>query len=139
MIILDTNVISEMSRSTAHAGLVAWASLRSEDELYLCAPVIAELYFGAQRFVYRNNSRTLLDTITALVNKSFQDRILPFDESSAKIAGEMRAYRESIGRPVFPVDMSIAGICRSHNATLATRNIRDFEGLDLKLVNPFEG
>jgi toxin FitB len=64
--------------------------------------------------------------------------MLHFDVTAALQHGELRAVREAVGRPVGAIDGMIAAICLVHGATLATRNTRDFEGLDLKLVNPFE-
>jgi predicted nucleic acid-binding protein len=68
----------------------------------------------------------------------FRNRILDFDADAPVIAGTLRARRESTGRPFSIVDSMIAAICLINGATLATRNVRDFDGLDLKLVNPFE-
>lgn len=73
-----------------------------------------------------------------LLKDEFQNRILDFVHPAPVLAGTMRAQRESAGRPLSVVDVMIAAICMAHDATLATRNMRDFDGLDLKLVNPFE-
>ena len=73
-----------------------------------------------------------------MINAEFRGRILPNDVASALKYGEIFARREAVGRPIGPMDAMIAAICLVHGATLATRNTRDFEGLDLKLVNPFE-
>jgi predicted nucleic acid-binding protein len=73
-----------------------------------------------------------------LVKGQFRDRIAGWDLETAMATGRLRAKRESIGRPISVQDAMIAAICLANGATLATRNTRDFEGLDLKLVNPFE-
>ena len=103
-----------------------------------CIPVIAELAFGARRILLRNKSSRFLVALDDLISVEFRSRILPNDVASALKYGEIFARREAAGRPMGPMDAMIAAICLVHDATLATRNIRDFDGLDLKLVNPFE-
>jgi toxin FitB len=73
-----------------------------------------------------------------MISKTYLGRILPGTLQSSRVAGRFKAIRESTGRPVSSFDMYIAGIAAANNATLATRNVRDFDGLDLKLINPFE-
>lgn len=74
----------------------------------------------------------------SIVDVEFAGRILPFDTVAAQTYGRLRAQRERRGRPIKDMDAMIAAICLVHGATLSTRNVRDFDGLDLKLVNPFE-
>ena len=73
-----------------------------------------------------------------MLQGSYRAKILPCDQASALKFGEVVALREAAGRPIGPMDAMIAAICLVHGAMLATRNVRDFDGLDLKLVNPFE-
>ncbi|QRM43269.1 type II toxin-antitoxin system VapC family toxin [Rhizobium sp. BG4] len=137
MIVLDTNVISEIARPASNAKVLAWAAAQSEDHLYLCDVVLMEQSYGAERIWLRDKSpryREVLDRLLVV----YGGRILAFDRHTAVETGRLRARREAIGRPVSLQDAMIAAICLSHGATLATRNIKDFEGLDLKLVNPFE-
>ena len=138
MIILDTNVISELTKDQIDPSVTAWSQHADWEEKYLCAPVIAELQFGAVRFKARTGSNSHGHTLDRLLAGPFLGKILPMDTRAAMFAGQFRAHRENAGRPVKPMDMAIAGIAAANNATLATRNVRDFEGLDLKLVNPFE-
>jgi toxin FitB len=95
--------------------------------------------YGAERFHRKTGSAKLIDATEDLVNKRFAGAILPLDAASAALSGRIRASRESAGHAITVQDAQIAAICLHHGATLATRNTKDFEGLDLKLVNPFEG
>ena len=96
-----------------------------------------EQTYGAERFFSRTRSGRHLRTLERLTS-DFRNRILVFDNSAASLAGKLCARRDDMGRPLNALDAMIAAICLVHGAALATRNVRDFEGLDLKLVNPFE-
>lgn len=139
MIVLDTNVISEADRPNAHPNLRPWFDSYNILELYLCAPVVSEMAFGGFRVFERDGSRRYLDVLDRYVQSTFASRILPFDTSIAMLHGKLRQHLERTGRSISIQDTQIAAICLANNATLATRNTRDFEGLGLKFVNPFEG
>jgi predicted nucleic acid-binding protein len=138
MIVLDTNIISEPDKPAPDALVLAWLNRQHEPLLYLTIPTIAELTFGGQRIFVRSGSSKFLERVRQIVEVEFAGRILPFDLRSTDTYGLVRAKREKAGRPISQIDAMIAAICLVHGATLATRNVRDFEGLDLKLVNPFE-
>lgn len=138
MIVLDTNVISEIQLRRPDAKVVAWLSQQDQAELFLCAPVVAELSYGGHRILLRDRNSGHLDALSILVNQQFRNRILAGDVASAIKFGEVVAARNAVGRPIGPMDAMIAAICLVNGATLATRNVRDFDGLDLRLVNPFE-
>ena len=138
MIVLDTNVISELGRSPSSTAVKDWFSVQELDDLYLCTPVISEIAFGADRVFLRDNSRKYQQQLDTLLNETYAGRILPFELDAALENGRLRSVREAAGRPIGLGDAQIAAICLVHGATLATRNVRDFDGLGLKLVNPFE-
>lgn len=138
MIVLDTNVISEVRLQRPNANAVAWLARQDPAELFLCIPVVAELSYGGYRILQRDKHMGHLDALSVLIGQQFRNKILPNDVVSAIKFGEIMARRMAAGRPIGPMDAMIAAICLSHDATLATRNIRDFDGLDLRLVNPFE-
>ncbi|TGP24368.1 MULTISPECIES: type II toxin-antitoxin system VapC family toxin [unclassified Mesorhizobium] len=138
MILLDTNVVSEASRTIPDPNVVEWFRRQDLLNLYLCGPVIMEQSFGAERFLNKTGSDRHVRALDHLISKQFSGRILEFADAVPRLAGRLRATRERVGRPISLSDAMIAAICLAHDATLATRNIRDFDGLDLKLVNPFE-
>ena len=94
--------------------------------------------FGAQLFFLRTGSDKHLHVLELTLSKAYFGRILPMNLQASRIGGRFKAVRERMGKPVSSADMYIAGIAAANNATLATRNTRDFEGLDLRLINPFE-
>ncbi|CAN7153707.1 type II toxin-antitoxin system VapC family toxin [Rhizobium rhizogenes] len=138
MIILDTNVVSELTKPAANQQVKAWMLVQPEWDVYLCDVVVMELSYGAERFCLRTNSDRYIEIFNALLG-AFRGKIVGFDHHSAIETGRIRARRERIGHQISVQDAMIAAICLAHGATLATRNIKDFQGLDLKLVNPFEG
>ena len=85
----------------------------------------------------RTGSAKYAHRLTLLIG-DYSERILSFELKAALSYGKIISSRESIGRPILVVDAMIAAICIVHGAKLATRNVRDFDGLDLGLVNPFE-
>lgn len=138
MIVLDTNVISEVVKARPDPNLALWMQRTAETELFLCDIVVMELSFGAERFLRRTGSDRYARSLADMLDL-FRDRVLKLRLDAAMLTGRLRAMREATGRPIAISDAMIAAICIHHGATLATRNVKDFEGLDLKLVNPFEG
>ncbi|MET3578846.1 putative nucleic acid-binding protein [Mesorhizobium robiniae] len=138
MIVLDTNVVSEASKPAPDPNVSAWFRKQDLLALYMCGPVIMEQSFGAERFLNKTGSDRYVRVLDHLISQQFAGRIVDFTGSVPRLAGKLRAAREQRGRPISLADAMIAASCLAHDATLATRNIRDFDGLDLKLVNPFE-
>ncbi len=137
MIVLDTNIVSEVSKLRPDRGVVDWLRAADRSDLYLCVPVVAELAVGGERTRIRSGSDRYLAGLTDMLNKAYQGRILPFETDAALVFGKLQAAREAAGRPLSVMDGMIAAICHVHDAVLATRNIRDFENLGIELVNPF--
>lgn len=138
MIVLDTNIISELVKSSPDKNVAVWFRRQAESNVYLNSIVVMEQSFGAERFYQRTGSDRYIRSLERSLAVQFRERVLEFNEATSMLTGRLRAKRESAGRPISVQDAMIAAICLSHDATLATRNTKDFEGLDLKLVNPFE-
>jgi predicted nucleic acid-binding protein len=138
VIVLDTNILSEPDRPRPDARVLVWLDGLDDAQVRITAPTVAELSGGAERFLLRNGSSRYLDRLREIVDVEFVDRVLPFDLVAARAYGRLRAVREQKGHTIKDMDAMIAAICIVHGATLATRNVRDFDGLDLELVNPFE-
>lgn len=138
MIILDTNLVSEVMRPTPSPRVVAWIGDSERRAQATTAVTLAETMAGLE-LLPDGRRRAALVRLAEEVFASFDERILPFDEAAARQYGRMVAVRQAAGRPIGTPDAQIAAICRVHGATLATRNVKDFDGLDLAVVNPWEG
>lgn len=137
MIVLDTNVISEIQKPRPLVSVEAWLAATGVQRTYVCGPVFMEQSYGAELHYRRFASTRYRETLLRL-RAEFADRTLPMTIEAWCRAGELRALRESRGRPISVGDAMIAATCLVHGAVLATRNVRDFDGLDLELINPFE-
>jgi predicted nucleic acid-binding protein len=137
MIVLDTNVLSELMRRQPDSKLVAWIDAQLADALMLSAVTVAELLYGIARLPEGKRKADLHDAAWMMLKEEFDERILSFDALAAVHYASLVAQRESSGRPISMADAQIAAICLSHEAILATRNGKDFSGLGLTLVNPW--
>jgi toxin FitB len=137
MIVLDTNVISEMLRQTPDDRVLAWLDAQPASELYLCTPVLAELYYGIARLIQSARKRGLLSSYRQVVDEAFAGRILAFDAGAAEDYGELMARLAGQGKPMSLIDAMIAAIARTNGATLATRNTDHFLRADIPLIDPF--
>lgn len=137
MILLDTNIISEMMKSTPAPNVMTWIDQQQVIQLYISTVSIAEISYGIQ--VLPNGKRRILleDSFNKLLRDAFEHRILSFDESAAHCYGTMMCRRKVIGKPLSIPDGQIAAIARVNSLTVATRNIKDFDDCGLDLINPF--
>jgi predicted nucleic acid-binding protein len=137
MIVLDTNIVLELQRPQVSPAVSSWIASLDPSETFICGPVIMEQSYGAAAHRLRTGSGRY-PRMFELLLAEFAGRVAGIDVEIFGKAGTMRAQREAEGRHLSVGDAMIAAICLSHGATLATRNVRDFEGLGLDLVNPFE-
>jgi toxin FitB len=138
MIVLDTNVYSELKGRTYSDHLLRWLDGFSLSAVYLTTITVAETHFGLA-LLPEGARRAKLTETYARLEAEFAERILTFSTAAAHHYGAISARRHLAGRQIETKDAMIAAICLTHGATLATRNTKDFLGLDLPLVNPFEG
>jgi predicted nucleic acid-binding protein len=137
MIILDTNVLSEMLRSAPDARVSGWLAAQPVMQLFTTSVTEAEIRYGVARLPDEQRKAVLQSTVEGLFSEDLSGRILPFDTESAKIYAEIVSRRDRAGRPVSQFDAQIGAIARSRGAKLATRNIADFEDCDIDLINPW--
>lgn len=138
MIVLDTNIISEAFRKAPSATVRTWLDAQTPTDLFLCTPVLAELRYGVERLAPGARKTALDALLSNMETELFDNRILPFDRASAYEFGRILVRRNSMGRPIATMDALIAAITLSHRMALATRDVLDFTGLELDLINPFE-
>ena len=137
MIILDTNVVSELMRPQSSAAVVEWVDMQPSDDIWLTAITLAELLYGVGRLANGHRQRTLAEQLEAMIEEDFDHRVLAFDETAAAHYSDIVVARERLGRPIGSADAQIAAICRSHNAVLATRNVDDFTNAGVMIINPW--
>jgi len=138
MILLDTNVVSELMRKEPSPDVVAWVRAQRPRDLATTAVTVAEIRFGLARLP-RGKRRSRLQGLADDVFSRFAYQVLPFDVAAARPYASLVADRERRGRPINGFDAQIAAIALSRNATLATRNTKDFEGVGVSLIDPFAG
>lgn len=138
MILLDTNVISElMSGRQPSPVVVAWFNSVSALPFYISTITETELLRGvaAMPAGKRRNLREV--EINDMLNEDFADSILAYDSRAARAYAEIEAHRRSIGRPIQIFDCQIAAIAKVHGLSIATRNVADFESCGLEIINPW--
>jgi predicted nucleic acid-binding protein len=137
MIVLDTNVISELTRKAPEPSVVDWLDALPADRFATTAVTVAELLYGVARLPAGRRKTELADAVGALITEVFRDRIEPYDCLAAEFYAKIVTNRERAGRPMSMADAQIAAICRVREAALATRNTADFVGTGIRLVNPW--
>lgn len=136
MIVIDTNVVSEMMRDNPDPNVLAWTD--TAGRLHTTAVTLAEIEYGIARLP-DGRRRDQLTATAAGVFADFGDVIVAFDARAARRYAGIVTGREKAGRPIATADAQIAAICASRQATLATRNISDFDGTGISLTNPWHG
>ena len=138
MIVLDTNVISELTRQAPAADVISWLDSLTAADVATTAITAAELLYGVARMPAGHRKTQLATAVSGLLSDDFEGRVLPFDEPAAQRYADIVTYRERLGRPISTADAQIAAICRTIEATLATRNTNDFEEAGIELINPWK-
>lgn len=133
--LLDTNVVSEMMKHRPSPPVIAF--LTQQADFWLAALVVHELEFGLQLTPPGRRRERLRSDLSRLL-EIYAERILDLDRASAEWAAQLRADAARAGRPSDLADMLIAGTAKAHGLTIATRNVRDFEGMDIDIVNPWD-
>jgi hypothetical protein len=136
VIVLDTNVISELARPTPSKQVLAWVD--AQGEVAITATTAAELLYGVARLPDGARKSRLGEGIRELIDGPMEDKVLPFDRAAATHYAEIVTARDHAGRPIAIADAQIAAICRSRAATLGTRNVRDFDSVGITVVNPWD-
>jgi len=137
MIILDTNVISEIMKPNPSLNVTTWIDNQDASGLFISTITIAEICYGLNALP-EGNRRDILETaFNKTITEAFEYNILSFDEACAHVYGKIMANRKKIGRPMGILDGQIAATACAHGFSVATRNVSDFSDCGVDLINPF--
>ena len=137
MIILDTNVLSELLRPAPAGQVERWLAAQDGTKVYFTTVGEAELRLGVAILPAGKRRAVLTTAIEGLLDEDFRDRILPFDRPAARAYATIAAERRAAGRPISQFDCQIAAIARAREATVVTRNTSDYEGCGIELIDPW--
>ena len=133
--LIDTNVVSELTKVSPDPGVVTFLS--EQDDLWLSSVVLHELEFGLLSLPEGRRRDDLQQVLSDFIAE-FDDRILPLERVEAEWAARLRAKAHLSGRVLHLGDALIAGTARAHGLAVATRNVKDFDGLDVSVANPWQ-
>jgi predicted nucleic acid-binding protein len=139
MIVLDTNVISELMRAEPEGAVLDWFARQPMAGLFTTAISQAEIYYGLALLPEGKRREALQGAARAMFEEDFAGRILPFDTDAAHAYADIASARRLGGQPISQLDAQIAGAARSRGAQLATRNLRDFVDCGISLADPWTG
>jgi predicted nucleic acid-binding protein len=139
MIILDTNVLSELMRPKPSPRVSAWVAKQPAVELFTTSITEAEIFFGIELLTKGKRHEALLVAAEAMFTEDLGGRIFGFESDAARLFSKIAAHRRALGRPISHADAQIAAIARLRGAKLATRNVTDFIDCGIELVNPWNG
>lgn len=137
MIVLDTNIISELMKPIASQDVVTWLNQQTSEQLYTTSISLAEIHYGIQVLSNGKRQRDLIQRFKHVIDLCFTHRILNFDSNAAVNYGKLMAYRRQCGKPMNLADGQIAAITLTHRYSLATHNVKDFTDCGLTLIDPF--
>ncbi len=136
--LLDTNIPSELTRRRPELRVVRWLSTQAEFSLFLSAVTVGELRKGASLLSIGKQRLSLEAWLHSDLLPRFSDRILPVTHAVAYRWGILGAQRQIAGTPIGVMDGLIAATALEHNLAVVTRNVRDFQGLGLEIINPWD-
>jgi len=135
--LLDTNVLSELLRAAPEPAVLAWFAGQPAETLFVSAVTQAEMMLGARLLPGGKRRASLEQALGAMFDDDFAGRNLPFDSAAVPAYVDIVSSRRAAGRPISQFDAQIAAIARHRGARLATRNVGDFDGCGLTVVNPW--
>lgn len=138
-VLLDTNVLSELLRLRPEPAVLAWFARQPAERLMVSTVTQAEMLLGAALLPAGKRRTQLEQALAAMFDQDFAERLLPFDAAAARAFAALVPMRRAQGRPISQFDAQIAAIARAHGTALATRNVADFEGCGVRLLNPWQG
>jgi predicted nucleic acid-binding protein len=138
MFVLDTNILSAMMRLQLEPQVATWIAAHPADLLFTTSLSQAEILSGLAIMAEGRRRSDLETAARAMFLEEFDGRVLPFDTKAAIVYADIFAARRRAGRPAATLDLMIAAVARSHDASVATRDTGGFEGCSLALINPWQ-
>lgn len=138
MIVLDTNVLSETLRPKPESRVLEWLDRQPRASLFTTTVTRGEILYGIRLLPDGKRRQKLWEVAQAIFAEDFAGQVIPFDSDAADAFAEISASRRAAGKPISQFDAMIAGMARSRGASVATRNVEDFEGCGIDVVNPWE-
>ena len=138
MIVLDTNVLSELLRAVPEPGVLRWLDRQPATSVYTTSVTQAEILLGVAVMPAGKRRTQVAAAVGEIFAEDFAERVLPFDGDAAIAFADIVAERRSLGSPITQFDAKIAALTRSRGAQLATRNVRDFVHCGVDIVNPWK-
>ena len=136
MIVVDTNVISELMKSSPADSVRDWMLGQRQAELFTTSITVAEILYGIER-LSDGQRKDVLRTAATDIFAAFENHVLPFGHEEAVAYASLVQRRDLLGLPINGFDAQIASICAAHQAILATRNGKDFEHSGITIVDPW--
>jgi predicted nucleic acid-binding protein len=137
MIVLDTNVLSEMLRPEPDARALEWLAAQPRAALFTTTITRGELLYGVRLLAEGRRKSSLLAAVEAIFDQDLAGQVLSFDTHAADAYAEIAASRKTAGKPVSQFDAMIAAITKSRGASLATRNVKDFVQCGIDVIDPW--
>lgn len=138
MLILDTNILSELMKPQGSTIVKAWVKKQLRNQLFITSITKAEILYGIAILPNGKRQQLLQEKAQAMFKQDFLNHILPFDEKASDYFALISRIRKEKGKPISQFDAQIAGICRSHQAILITRNVDDFLHCGVEIINPWD-
>jgi len=139
MIILDTNVLSELMRPKPSPRVAAWVAKQPATELFTTSITEAEVFYGIELLTKGKRREGLLAAAEAMFAEDLAGRIFGFESDAARVFSKIAAHRRALGKPISHADAQIAAIAQVRGAKLATRNVADFDDCGLDVIDPWDG
>jgi toxin FitB len=137
-ILIDTNVVSELMKNQGNPAVLSWLARQALGDLHLAVTTLQELRYGIARLSPGRRRSGLEAGLDDIRQRRFHGRIIDIDQTAALRCGEIRATADRHGRPAGLADAEIAAIALTRSMTIATRDLADFAGFGVALVNPFD-
>jgi toxin FitB len=137
LIILDTNVVSEMMKASSAVRVTKWVSSHAHSRIFTTSVTQAEIFFGLEIMPHGRNRQSLYKAATSMFKDKFANHVLAFDGDASHIFAAIAAARRRAGQPIGQFDCQIAAIARLHGAAIATRDLRDFAHCGVELLDPW--